>query len=86
MERIVVVFGGNAFAGGGRPLTMDGQLQYAHQSLESGAETVVDGSPARIDRLLGLSLPVVRVRYRFEQLAGPPLVELVDRFLAGSGV
>ncbi|MEQ8786801.1 MAG: hypothetical protein RIC55_10905 [Pirellulaceae bacterium] len=50
--------------------------------LASGAETVVDGSPARIDRLLDLPLPVVRVHYRFQQLAGPPLGELVDRFLA----
>jgi predicted GTPase len=50
--------------------------------LASGAEVVVDGSPARIDRLLELSMPVVRVHYRMQQVAGPPLTDLVDRFLA----
>ncbi|MEQ8786800.1 MAG: carbamate kinase [Pirellulaceae bacterium] len=33
MERIVVVFGGNAFAAG-RQLTMAGQLEYARQAIE----------------------------------------------------
>jgi carbamate kinase len=33
MQRVVVVFGGNAFAGRDRHLTMDGQLRYAHAAL-----------------------------------------------------
>ena len=37
----------------------------------------MDGSPSRLDRFLALVIPVVRVRYRFEQRAGPPLLELV---------
>ena len=51
----------------------------------SGAEVVVDASPARLDRFLALRLPVVRVRYRFEQRAGPPLLELVWRVVARHG-
>lgn len=43
----------------------------------SGAEVVLDASPCRLDRLLKLSLPMVRVRYGFEQLTGPPLVDWV---------
>ncbi len=48
----------------------------------SGAEVVVDGSPSRLDRFLVLGVPVVRVRYRFEQRAGPPLLDLVARTVA----
>ncbi len=44
----------------------------------SGAEVVVDASPARIDRLLDVGVPVVRVRYQFAQRTGPPLPELID--------
>ena len=43
----------------------------------SGAEVVVDASPARLDRFLSLSLPVARVRYAFRQLSGPPILDLV---------
>ena len=45
----------------------------------SGADLVLDGSPAHIERAVDVRIPVVRVRYRFEQLAGPPLLELVDQ-------
>jgi len=48
----------------------------------SGAEVVVDASPARLDRFLELAIPTVRVRYRFEQRAGPPLLELVAAAVA----
>jgi len=49
---------------------------------KSHAEVVIDASPARLDRLLELSLPVVRVRYQFRQVSGPQLTELVDRFVS----
>ena len=49
----------------------------------SGAELVVDASPARLDRLLKLSMPVVQVSYEFQQLSGPALTGLVDQFLSG---
>jgi predicted GTPase len=41
------------------------------------ADVVVDASPSRLDRFLDLPVPAVRVRYRFAQRSGPPLVELV---------
>ena len=40
-------------------------------------EAVVDGSPARLDRVLELEVPVVNVRYELEQRSGPDLLQLV---------
>ena len=48
----------------------------------SGADAIVDASPARLDRALSVSLPIARVRYRFEQVAGPPIFEIVDKAIA----
>ncbi len=42
---------------------------------------VVDASPARLDRMLELDVPQVRVSYRFVQLDGKPLEELVNSLL-----
>ena len=47
----------------------------------SAAELVVDASPARLDRLLDVRLPVVRVGYRFQQVSGRPLFEFVEECL-----
>jgi hypothetical protein len=33
--------------------------------------------------VLHLGLPIVRVRYRFEQRSGPPIFDLVDAAVAG---
>ncbi len=38
---------------------------------------VVDASPARLDRMLELDVPLLRVAYRFRQLDGAPLEERV---------
>lgn len=38
---------------------------------------IVDASPARLDRMLKLDVPIVRVLYRFRQIEGPPLEEKV---------
>mgnify|MGYP001354288074 CR=1 FL=1 len=43
----------------------------------AGAEVLVDASPGRVSQLIELPLPAVRVRYAFEPLAGPPLLDLV---------
>jgi len=43
----------------------------------SGADVVLDASPCRLDRLLDLKLPLVRARYRFQQVSGEPLLDLV---------
>lgn len=50
---------------------------------KSGAETVVDASPARLDGVVDMKVPVARVRYRFQQLAGSDLWNLVAQFLKG---
>ncbi len=44
----------------------------------SGADTVIDASPARLDRALRLNIPVVRVRYRFEQRSGRSIFAIVE--------
>ena len=46
------------------------------------ADAVVDASPSRLDRFLSVPVRVVRVRYRFEQRSGPPLLEEVERAVA----
>lgn len=51
--------------------------ELAQTIAASGAEVVVDASPCRLDRLVPLPVPMVRVRYRFEQLRGEPLLELI---------
>ncbi|PKN58946.1 MAG: GTPase [Deltaproteobacteria bacterium HGW-Deltaproteobacteria-14] len=45
-------------------------------------DVVVDASPARVGRLLGVTLPVVEVDYHFVQRSGPDLLGLVDAALA----
>ncbi len=45
---------------------------------------LLDASPARLDRMMQLDVPLVRVRYRFIQLDGPPLDERVLDLLDGS--
>jgi predicted GTPase len=48
---------------------------------DSGAEVVVDASPARLSLCLNLRIPLVRVRYSFRQRSGTPLEEIALRFL-----
>ena len=42
-----------------------------------GIACVVDASPARLDRMLELDVPLLRVAYRFRQLDGVPLEQRV---------
>ena len=42
---------------------------------------VVNGSPARLERVIELDVPLVRVSYRFEQLDGQPIEERVAMLL-----
>ncbi len=56
----------------------DTQRQELADTIEaSGAELVLNGSPANIEELLELSLPVAQVSYRWVQREGPDLVERV---------
>jgi predicted GTPase len=44
-----------------------------------GAVAVVTGTPIDLRHVLDVDLPVRHASYRFEQVAGPPLTELLDR-------
>ena len=48
-----------------------------------GISCVVDASPARLDRMLELDVPLARVSSRFKQLDGQPLEERVLELLNG---
>lgn len=50
----------------------------------SGADAIVDASPARLDRAVHVSIPIVRVRYRFEQRSGPSIFAIVEDALTRS--
>ena len=56
--------------------------ELAETIVRCAPELVVDGSPAGVVELLGLSLPCVRARYAFRHVAGPSLGALVDGRLA----
>ena len=47
----------------------------------SGAELVLDGSPAHLERVIDVAIPIVRVGYRFEQRSGPDLMARVEEVL-----
>lgn len=58
------------------------QRAELHATIEAcNPDVVVDASPARLDRLLELDRPLVRVRYRFAQRSGPDLLEKAKAFL-----
>ncbi len=60
----------------------DRQRRELSETIEaSGAELVVNGSPADIEELLALSRPVVQVNYRWVQRQGPDLLEQVRKQL-----
>ncbi len=54
--------------------------------LASNAEVVVSGSPIDLARLLNLDRPVVRARYRYQDLDEPGLSGALERFLARHGL
>lgn len=48
----------------------------------SGAEIVIDASPAGLSHVLQTSIPIVRVRYEFQQVSGKPLTEVFEQRLS----
>jgi predicted GTPase len=61
------------------------QVQALRATIErSAAEVVVAATPVDLALLLGVSTPVVRARYEFEEAGEPTLGSLVDRWLAGA--
>lgn len=60
----------------------DEQLAELRESIaNSGADIVVDASPAGLADVMDPPLPMVRVGYKFSQVSGPDLFEKVDEFL-----
>ena len=53
--------------------------ELAETIRRSRAEIVVDASPAGLAHLLQLDIPIVRVRYRFEQKSGPSIFGIVEQ-------
>jgi predicted GTPase len=47
-------------------------------------DVVVDGSPARLERLLTIDVPLVDVSYAFVQRSGPAIEGIVDGFVAAN--
>ncbi|HVN28847.1 MAG TPA: hypothetical protein VMT64_10200 [Candidatus Binataceae bacterium] len=48
----------------------------------SNADAIVDGSPARLDRIVHLQIPIMRVHYSFAQISGPSIFAIVDDSIA----
>jgi predicted GTPase len=46
-------------------------------------DVVVDASPARLERVLSVGVPIARVRYEFEQRSGPSLLGIVEQYARG---
>ncbi len=58
----------------------DSQIAELAETLRrSGADAILDASPARLDRVLHVDIPIVRVRYRFEQKSGPSIFAIVEQ-------
>jgi predicted GTPase len=53
--------------------------ELAETLRRSGADAILDASPARLDRILQVDIPIVRVRYRFEQQSGPSIFAIVEQ-------
>ena len=58
------------------------QTELEETLRRSNAEVIVDASPARLDHILHLNVPVARVSYTFEQKSGPSLCGIVDDLLS----
>ena len=44
-------------------------------------EAIVDASPARLDRVVETTIPIARVKYRFQQVGGPSILGMVHECL-----
>ncbi|MFO0709398.1 MAG: hypothetical protein U0353_06140 [Sandaracinus sp.] len=63
----------------------EAQRRELAETIERAApELVVDGSPAGVVDMLGITLPCARVRYTLAQVSGPKLEALVDEALSGA--
>jgi predicted GTPase len=63
----------------------DAQRKELRETILGAApDLVLDASPARLDRLLDLHIPIARVHYRFTQRTGPSVYSLVNELLEKS--
>lgn len=58
--------------------------ELAETLRRSGADAILDASPARLDRVLHLDIPIVKVRYRFVQKSGPSIFAIVEQAVAST--
>jgi predicted GTPase len=58
------------------------QAELEETLRRSNAQVIVDASPARLDRILRLNVPIARVSYSFEQKSGPSIFAIVDDLLS----
>lgn len=62
------------------------QFAALRETIESStAEVVVSGTPLDLAELTGVSKPVVRARYRFEEVGEPALARMIEAAINGSG-
>ncbi len=62
----------------------EAQREALRRTIEaSKADVVVSATPIDLASLLGLTKPVVRVRYELEEVDAPGLGSIVDAFVAG---
>jgi predicted GTPase len=65
----------------------DQRRELQETIVATGAEVIVDASPARLDQFIDAgNVPFVRVRYEFEQLSGRSLLAIVDEAIASSSL
>ncbi len=65
----------------------DEQREALTRTIESsGADVVVAATPVDLARILGLSMPVVRVRYDYADRGDPRLGDIVDQWARARGV
>jgi predicted GTPase len=61
------------------------RAELAETIRRAAPEVIIDGSPARVSRLLDLDIPTVLVNYAYEQRAGEPIMAQIDRAIAMAG-
>ncbi|WP_428263438.1 GTPase [Haliangium sp.] len=58
--------------------------ELAETIAQVGPDVLIDASPASLAQVMELAVPIARVRYGFEQTAGPDIFALVDAFIDGA--
>ncbi|QDV52219.1 cyclic 2,3-diphosphoglycerate synthase [Gimesia fumaroli] len=59
--------------------TQRAELSQTIQTSE--ADLIIDATPAGLSHVIQTTIPIVRVRYEFQQTAGTPLSDMIDEFI-----